>query len=231
MAKSRKGKKEEEGFIQKERIVEEKTRNFLEENSKIITGVALAVIAIVLLGYGYKQLISGPKEAKTQKLMIRAQQYFEKDSFNLALVGDGQNMGFKDIVAKYGGTAAGNGAKLYAGISALHIGKYQDAIKYLEDFKSSDALLNARKYGCIGDAKAELKDLKSAAEYYQQAIDADPDNIISAPFNLYKLANVQVLNKKPEEALKTYQLLVDKFETSQEASSAQKEMAYLQASK
>ncbi|MCO5233480.1 MAG: tetratricopeptide repeat protein [Chitinophagales bacterium] len=223
-------KKETDKFYEAEQIVEAKTRNFLERNSKIIAGSTIAILVLVILGYGYKQLISTPKENKAQTQMIRAQQYFEKDSFNLALNGDGVALGFKDIINKYSSTKAGNGAKLYAGISALHVGSYEEAIKYLESFSTDDALLNSRKYGCIGDAKAELKDMKSAEENYQKAVDADKENEISAPFYLYKLAKVQIINKKTVEAAKTFQTLIDNFPTSIEGSTAERELAQLNAS-
>src|SRR5690606_13626365 len=115
------------------------------------------------------QMIAAPKESKAQTQMIRAQQYFEIDSFNLALNGDGVSQGFKDIVSQYGGTKAGNGAKLYAGISALQTSDFKGALEYLESFNTDDPMLNARKYGCIGDAHAELNDMVAAESNYQKA--------------------------------------------------------------
>ncbi|MCO5230282.1 MAG: tetratricopeptide repeat protein [Chitinophagales bacterium] len=224
-------KKETDKFYEAEQIVEAKTRSFFERNSKIITGATILVLALVILGYGYKQLIAVPKENKAQVQMIKAQQYFEKDSFNLALNGDGVALGFKDIISKFGSTKAGNGAKLYAGISALQVGSYEEAVKYLEDFSSEDALLNARKYGCIGDAKAELKDMKSAEENYQKAVNANAENEITAPFYLYKLAKVQIINKKVDEAVKSYNTLIENFPTTLEGSAAERELAQMEASK
>lgn len=221
----------EETFVATAEVAEAKARGFFERNSKVIAGAALGVIVLVLGGYGYKQLISAPKEEKAQSVMIDAQYNFERDSFNLALNGGDGSIGFKEIVSKYSGTNAGNGAKLYAGISALHVGDYEGAIKYLEGFSTDDPLLNARKYGCIGDAKAELEDYANAASFYQKAIDAAPDNEITAPAYLYKLAKVQVINNKVEEAENAFQTLADKFPGTMDALNAEKELAKLQASK
>lgn len=224
-------KNETDKFFEAEQAAERKARSFFEKNSKIIAGATIGLLVLVIGGYGYKQLIAAPKESKAQSQMIRAQQYFEKDSFNLALNGDGVALGFKEIVSKYSGTNAGNGAKLYAGISALHTGDYEGAIKYLEGFSTDDPLLNARKYGCIGDAKSELNDMVTAADFYQKAVNAAPENSITAPFYLYRLAKAQVVNNKPEEAIKSLQTLTDQFQGTQESANAEKELAKIQASK
>lgn len=210
---------------------EKKARSFFEKNSKVIAGAAIGVIVLVLGGYGYKQLISAPKEEKAQSIMVDAQHYFERDSFNLALNGDKASLGFKEIVSKYSGTNAGNGAKLYAGISALHMGDFQGAIQYLEGFSTDDPLLNARKYGCIGDAKAELEDFKAAADFYKKAVDAAPDNEITAPSYLTKLAKVQIINNNLDDAEKTLQTIIDNFQGTMDGVNAEKDLAKIQASK
>lgn len=221
----------EETIIAGAEAAEVKARSFFEKNSKLIAGAAIGAIVVVLGGYGYKQLVVAPKETKAQNAMIDAQHYFERDSFNLALNGDGSFIGFKEVLDKYSGTNAANGAKLYAGVSALHVGDFEAAIKYLEGFSTDDPILSARKYGCIGDAKAELNDLSAAADFYKKAVDAAPDNEITAPSYLYKLAKVLVATNKLEEAEKTYNTLVDNFNQTQEGVNGEKELAKLQASK
>ena len=37
-----------------------------------------------------------------------------------------------------------------AGVASLKLGKYADAVQYLNKFNTDDAILNARKYGCLG---------------------------------------------------------------------------------
>lgn len=222
-------KKGTDKIYEAEQRVEAKARGFFEKNSKIIAGVTIGFILLVILGYGYKQMILAPKESKAQTQMIRAQQYFEIDSFALALNGDGVSVGFKDIVSQYGSTKAGNGAKLYAGISALQTGQFKEALDYLQSFSTDDALLNARKYGCIGDAHSELNDMVAAETNYSKAVDADADNSLTAPFYLYKLAVAQVANNKKEDAIKNFELLTEKFPTSAEGTIAQISLAELQA--
>ncbi len=40
--------------------------------------------------------------------MFKAEEYYRMDSLNLALNGDGQNLGFLKVIDRYGGTDAGN---------------------------------------------------------------------------------------------------------------------------
>lgn len=223
--------KDTDKIYEAEQRVEAKARGFFEKNSKIIAGATIGFLLLVVLGYGYKQMILAPKENKAQSQMIRAQQYFEMDSFNLALNGDGVSVGFKDIVDQYGSTKAGNGAKLYAGISALQSGAFKEALGFLESFSTDDPMLNARKYGCMGDAHAELNDMVAAENNYQKAFDADAENSITAPFYLYKLAKTQVENKKSDDAIKNLEALTEKFPTSPEGTIAQIDLAELEASK
>lgn len=231
MAKKRKKAQDQtDKFFEAEKRIELEARNFFDRNGKIITGITAGIFALIALGYGYKQLVKIPKEIKAQDMMVQAQHYFEQDSFNLALNGDGVTYGFKEVINKYSGTNAGNGARLYAGISSLHLGEYENAISYLEKFKTDDNILNARKNGMIGDAKAELGDLNSAISYYSKAVQVDEHNIITAPFYLYKLAMAQNARDQTSKAVETLEKLVSQFPGEHEIFDAEKELARLQAS-
>ena len=70
-----------------------RTEHYIEENSNKLTIIALAIIIIVAGYWGLKKFYLIPLEQDAQKEIFYAQQYFEKDSFNLALNGDGQNAG------------------------------------------------------------------------------------------------------------------------------------------
>ena len=47
---------------------------------------------------------------------------------------------------------------------------YQEAISYLEEFSSDDAVLGALAKGAIGDAFSQLNQQEDALEYYEKAI-------------------------------------------------------------
>ena len=104
----------------KELEVEEivsKSEQFIENNSKkIIYGIiAVALVVGAVLGIKHGYLV--PQEKKAAAAMFKGEQYFARDSFALALNGNGADYeGFEAIIDQYGSTDAGNLAKAYAGI-------------------------------------------------------------------------------------------------------------------
>ncbi|MDE5611983.1 MAG: tetratricopeptide repeat protein, partial [Odoribacter sp.] len=150
-----------------------------------------------------------------------AQNYFEKDSFNLALYGDGNVLGFIEIADKYSSTPSGNLANLYAGVSYLHIGEYDNAIKYLNKFSSDDLLLANLAIANIGDAYMQLGNYKKAAEYYQKAA-SSKTNDFSTPSFLMKQGLALEKADNYKEALKAYEKIEKQYPTSVEARDIEK---------
>src|SRR3954470_2081071 len=147
---------------------------WLEKHSKLVIGIGAAVLLVVAGYFGFNYYKTTQNE-QAQKEMFQAVYYFEADSLKLALNGDGNNLGFVDIVKEYGITEAGNLANFYAGAAYLKQGKYESAILYLEDFKSSDLLVQARAYSLIGDAYMEQKKYEEAVKYYNKAAEYKPN--------------------------------------------------------
>lgn len=50
--------------------------------------------------------------------------------------------GFLKVADEFSGTAAGNLANAYAGICYAQLGKYEDAVKYLDKFSAKDQLVS-----------------------------------------------------------------------------------------
>ena len=132
-----------------------KTERFIEENQKMLTYIVLGIVVIIAGYLGYHRFILGPTEVEAQSQMFVAEQYFEKDSFNLALYGDGNYFGFLDIIDEYGITKSKNLAFYYAGISFLNLGDYESAIDYLKKFDSDDKMVGPIASGAMGDAYFE----------------------------------------------------------------------------
>ncbi len=183
---------------------------FFEQYKNLILGVLVVLIVGIGGWWGYNNFVKGPKEAKAKDAIVFAQKYFEIDSMSLALKGDGMHLGFEAIAKQYSGTAAGNRALFGAGIASLKLGKFADAIKYLEDCKPEEGLLNARKFGGIGDAYAEQNQMDKAIENYKKAVDAS-DNETTAPVYLYRQALVLEQKGNKTEALDAYKKLVSNY--------------------
>jgi len=156
--------------------------------------------------------------------MFMAQNYFEKDSFNLALNGDGNNLGFLDIIDGFGSTDAGNLSNYYAGISYLHLGQYEDAIEYLKKFDSDDALLGPISLGAQGDAQLELGKTDAALDLYTKAYKMN-DNELTTPIYMLKAGELLESTSKSNEALAIYETIKQKFPESNEGRNIDKYIA------
>ncbi|HEX7903175.1 MAG TPA: tetratricopeptide repeat protein [Chitinophagaceae bacterium] len=189
-----------------------KAKDFWTRNNKPIM---IACAVVILLGGGwlvYKNFFKNPKEAKAAEAMFRAESYYRMDSLNLALNGDGQNLGFLKVISKYDGTEAANQANYYAGVIYIKLDQNEKAIKHLKEFSTSSKQVQARAYSLMGDAYADMGKGKDALEYYKKAahhFEEDKFNSADALFRAAYLAE-QVLNDK-EEAIKLYKEIKEKY--------------------
>jgi len=197
-----------------------KTEQFIEENQKILTIIMFAIIIIVGGYWGAKKLYFLPKANEAQEAMFFAQNYFEKDSFNLALNGDGMNMGFLEVADNYGMTKPGKLAKYYAGVSYLHLGDFDNAIEFLSSFSSDEELLNATAKGALGDAYLEKGDADAAISNYKAATQVK--NSVVAPTYFFKLGLLYESQKKYEEAAEAYNNIKENYSTSTEGRNIEK---------
>ena len=206
-----------------------KTERFIEENQKIIS-IVVGAIVIVVAGYlAFNKFYIQPKEEEALSQMFMAENYFEKDSFNLAINGDGNYLGFLDIIEDYGITKSANRAKYYAGISYLHLGQYNEAIDFLKKFKTDDLLLGPVKEGAIGDAMLELGNKEDALSQYEKAYNLT-DNELTTPVYKMKAGNLLETLNKPEEALALYEEIKKDYPTTSEGTNIDKYIARVKSS-
>lgn len=209
-----KEQKKEDSFEQLEEALTQ-GEQFIEKNQKKLLNGLIAVIVIVGGFFLYQSFIKQPKVEKAKNAIFGAQKYFDQDSFNLAINGDGNVMGFAEIADKYSSTPSGNIANLYCGISYLHIGKYEEAIQYLKSFSSDDAYLSNMALANIGDAYMQLKEYTEAATYYSQAA-ASNANDFSTPIFLMKNGLALEKSNNYDAALKVYERIEKEFPNSPE---------------
>ena len=154
-----------------------KSEAFVEKNQKpILIGFA-AVVLVICAILSYNNYYLQPKEKEAQEAIYKAQQNFARDSFNLALNGDGINAGFLEIIDNYGMTNTADLAKAYAGVSYKMLGEYEKSISYLKNFEADDQLLTPALKGAIGDCYLELGEKAKAISFYQKAVASNNDII------------------------------------------------------
>ena len=208
---SKEKQKRADGFEQIEEATIS-TEQFIEKNQKLLVRGVLVIIIVVGAILGYYRFYKAPMEQEALKQMFVAENLFEKDSFNMALNGDGNAPGFLEIIDKYSSTPSGNLANYYAGICYLHLGDNQNAIKHLEKFSSDDVIFSSMVTANLGDAYMQLGDFKKASSYYQKA----------TPVIMMKAGLAFEKANDYKSALNMYERLEKEFPASYEARDIEK---------
>jgi tetratricopeptide (TPR) repeat protein len=202
----------------------DKTERYIEENKKSLIIIVSVVVGLVGLFFAWKYLYLKPQQEEAQVAMFPAEIQFANDSFNVAINGKGDAMGFASVVDEYGITKSGNLAHYYLGISYLRTGKFAEAIDELKEFDSDDEFLSSIATGAIGDAHMELGEKEEAINYYLKAAQKN-GNRLTSPFYLKKAGLAYEELGRKEEARKVYEQIKTEYSESQEAAQIDKFIA------
>lgn len=196
-----------------------RSEQFIEKNGKTLLTILIGVIVIVGGFFLYGRYSSGRNE-KASAMMFNAEQLFAIDSFEMALNGDGNTAGFVDVIGEFSATEQANVARHYAGICCLNLGKYDEAIKYFQEFSdvsgASGDIISAQNYGLTGDAYVQKGSLEEGVKMYEKAA-AHSDNEFTAPYYLKKAGLVYQGLNKYAEALKTYEKIKNEYPATMDA--------------
>jgi len=198
-----------------------KAERYIEENKKSLSIIVGAVVVLVGGYFAWTKLYLAPLEEEAQGQMFMAERYFEKDSLDKAINGDGQFYGFKDIIENYGLTSSGNLAHMYLGLCYLHKGQFEDAVSELKEFDGDDMMLGPISIGAIGDAYSELGKTDDAIEQYIKASETNK-NDFTTPVYLMKAATLYESQNKYAEAVKIYEQLKTDFSEAREGRDVEK---------
>lgn len=199
-----------------------KAELYIENNQNKIIYI-VGIIVLIITGFMvYKNFYLKSQEEKAQASIWPAQNSFNLDTaYNIALYGNENVVGFSEIVDKYGSTKTGNLAKYCAGVCCMHLGEYENAIDYLEDFSTDDPIVGPTSKGLIGDAYNELGNRDKAIEYYLEAAEMGDHEFLSPRFLMKAGMTYEKLGKK-DKALEVYNQIKDTYDTSPEASNIDK---------
>jgi tetratricopeptide (TPR) repeat protein len=199
------------------------TEQFLEQNYKpllYVLGAAVVLVGIVWL----LRLYTTKQNEEALSQMFMAEQYFAEDSLNLALYGDGNNLGFIDLSDDYKRTKSGKLANFYAGACLMHMGQFEEAVSYLRKYSIKDEILAPEAKGLIGDARVELGDTADGIKYYLEAAEM-ADNAFHSPIFLMKAGMLYESEGNFAEALSIYEKIQEKYPESNEGRSIEKYIA------
>ena len=190
------------------------SEQFIQQYQKPILLGLLAIVIIVSAIIGVRHFYVLPRENKAQAEMYKGVFYFEKDSFQLALQGNGADfIGFKAIADEYSYTKAGNLAAAYSGLSLYNLGKYDEAITYLKNFDADEEFISPAIIGTIGDCYVNMDKYEEGVGYFERAA-KKADNDMLSPIYLKKAATVYEKLGNKKKALEMYQKIKDSYPKS-----------------
>ena len=202
-----------------------KTEKFFNENGKTLSIIAVAIVLVAAGIFCWQKFVYQPAQVEAQGQMAIAEENFRAGDYELALNGDGNVLGFAEIISEYG-SKAGEAANFYAGVCELQLGNWDLAIKYLQAYNGKDLILKARALACIGDAYVALEDYNKALGYYEKAA-AVVDNMFAAGY-LLKAGVVAEKLGQNEKALAFYTKIKDQYPSSMEGYDIDKYLGRLQ---
>ena len=198
------------------------TERFYNENKKVIWGVVAAVLVIGFAVLAYNKFIYQPKCAEAMQQAYPAEMSFQSGEYELALNGDGNVLGFAEIISEYG-AKAGKAVYLYAGICELQLGNNEEALNYLKKYNGKEPILAARAKACEGDAYVALGNYDAALRSYKAAV-STADNIFTPAYLLKEGSVYEALGQKAE-ALACYKTIENDYPSSLEAYEIAKNIA------
>ena len=197
-------------------------QGFWEKNKNLIIGISAAIILVAAGWLLYKNMVVEPKNERAAEAMFKAEEYFRNDSLNVALNGDGQNKGFLYVMKNFDGTKSANLAHFYAGVIYLKNHDFNNAVKYLEDFKTESKQIQMIAYGRLGDAYSELGKKDDAIKYYKNAGKEFPEDEFNSSEFLFRAGYLLETANKNKEAVDVYKEIKEKFPQTEKGFSIDK---------
>ena len=190
------------------------SEQFVEKYQKPLLVTVLIIILVVAGFLSVRHFYFQPREVIAQAAMYKGEIYFAKDSFELALKGNGADfVGFEAIADDYSSTKAGNLAAAYAGICYYNLGKDAEALAYLKKFDGDDAFLSPNIEAMIGNCYANMDQYDDAIKAFEKAA-KKADNEMASPIFLQKAATVAEKMGNYKKALDFYQKIKDEYSQS-----------------
>jgi TolA-binding protein len=160
--------------------------------------------------------------------MFQAVFYFEADSLNKALNGDGNNLGFLSIIDDYGITDAGNLANYYAGVCYLKQGKFELARLYLEDFSSDDCSFRQGPTAWSVTHTWKKRITRMLLPIIRRRPTTNPNKYFSPAYLMKEALAYEKLNQN-DKAKEAYEKIITQYWDSDEFQEAKKFKARLES--
>lgn len=205
--------------IKQDKLVETyfKTKTFFEENQRTIL-IALGSLVVVILLVIYLVNRSRERNIESTTLLGNVINLYDQGQFQQAIDGVPAKKikGLKFIADEYGNTESGEAAKIFLANSYYQLGKYDEALKYYEDYDGDNKLFQATAYAGAA-ACYEIKGNKEkAAELYLKAAKVSESEVTTPEYLLYAARLNAELGKK-DVAKKLLDQIKKEYSTSAQA--------------
>lgn len=163
--------------------------------------IAVIVVGVIVYIFAYRQpAIEKGNEAIGQ--VDRTAIFENNDSLALE--------GYKNVADNYG-FAAGNRAALMTAQLYYKQGDYEQALKYVSKYKSTDNVVAAQALTLKGDCLVNLDKYADAIKAYNKAISKADKNPVLVPLIMTKKATVLAEQGKYAEAAEIYSEIETKY--------------------
>lgn len=178
-----------------------KTKKYRKQLTALFIAVAVILVAVLAIF-----LVRQSQAAKADQAIALAD-VEQNDSIAFEL--------YKDAAAH--GTKSGDRAKIECAIRLYGDGKYEEAIKYLDDASADDEIVAAGIQTLKGDCYVNLENYEAAIKAYGKAIKEAKRNSQLVPIILVKEANVYRAQKNYKAEAEAYETIIKDYPSYGEA--------------
>lgn len=176
----------------------------VEQNKSKVVWYLVALIVVIGLVLGYYYGIHKRGIEKASEMIGKADIELAQGNDSIALAQ------YLAVADEYGNSIA-NRANLNAAILLYKEGKYEDALKSLNEYDANEELVGAAAASLKGDCLVNLKKYDEAVSAFDKAISISGNNALYTPVFMMKKATVFNEQKKYADAAKIYQSIKDNY--------------------
>lgn len=178
--------------------------NKVQDNKKVVMIAGLVVVAIIAIILSYVYFFRGPGIVKANDAIGRADLEMAQGNDSTALEA------YRKVADDMSYDAA-NRAALQSAILLYRQGKYEEALKYADQYSAKDAVVGAAAYSLKGDCLVNLDRLDEAVKAFKEAVRTSDHNPVYTPFFLLKLARVYAAQGLHQDEADTYAEVIREY--------------------
>ena len=178
----------------------------VENNKKIIIWSLAGIVAVTAVILLYYYGIYAPNKKASSDAISKA-------DIELAMGNDSTALAqYMQVADEFSGAQADRAA-LQSAIILYQKGKFEEAVKYLDDASFDENLVAPAAASLKGDCYVNLNNLDKAISCYDKAIKSSNDNALYTPLFMLKKATVLNEQSKIADALAIYEAIQSKYPT------------------